>query len=186
MLVEGKSGAAVGARYHVGVRSVNRHRMAHLSPALTAIHQRREESRAGSLVDRLEGLIQKIESLVETAHQEGSRRARAALRPRPVVEAATEESRHGGARDRWNSPCRLAEASPRATSTSTPGGTTTGRISSLSARRYCKGPPAVDRSRTSTAFDPKEIDHSAGTWAIGSAHARELRELMVYDDGITT
>lgn len=74
-LVQGRPALQLAQIYQVGERAIGRHKAAHLSPALAAVtakRQREDERRAGGLVDRLEGLIEKIETLVTTSHAAGS------------------------------------------------------------------------------------------------------------------
>lgn len=46
---------------------MQRHRVAHLSPALIAIQQQRERRRGVKLTDRLEAVLLKVENLIELA-----------------------------------------------------------------------------------------------------------------------
>lgn len=71
-LVGGRSALSMSKVYALGERAIGRHKLAHLSPALTAVVVKREERRAESLVDRLESLIAKIEQLVESSHRDGA------------------------------------------------------------------------------------------------------------------
>lgn len=56
-LVSGDSDRSVARRYGPHYAAVGRHRKNHLSPALQALHKKREEKRAGSLLDWVERLL---------------------------------------------------------------------------------------------------------------------------------
>jgi transposase len=71
LLVEGMSYRRVAARFDVGMGSVSRHRNKHLAPALQAVHRKREEKRTVSLLDRVEGLVTKLEQLADEAVETG-------------------------------------------------------------------------------------------------------------------
>lgn len=66
-LVAGRSGEDISRSFQVSEASVQRHRVSHLSPALIAIKQRREERHGIKLVDRLESVVAKVENLIEIA-----------------------------------------------------------------------------------------------------------------------
>ena len=62
----------IGKTYGLGERAVQRHRVAHLSPAVVSVMATREERGAVRIVDRLENLIAKVSGLVDRAEKEGS------------------------------------------------------------------------------------------------------------------
>lgn len=70
-LVAGRSQADIAGEFSVGEAAVQRHRKAHLSPALVAVQARREERRSVKLVDRLDAVVMKVEALIETAEEDG-------------------------------------------------------------------------------------------------------------------
>jgi hypothetical protein len=71
-LVGGRTQAAIAAEYGVNEAAVQRHRKVHLSPALVAVAARREERRAVKLVDRLDLVVAKVETLIGTAEADGN------------------------------------------------------------------------------------------------------------------
>lgn len=71
-LAAGKPARQIGKTFHLGERAVQRHRVAHLSPAVVAVMASREERGAVRIVDRLESLLEKVSALVERAEAEGS------------------------------------------------------------------------------------------------------------------
>jgi len=85
-LAKGDSARAIGARFKLGERAVQRHRVAHLTPAIVAIQARRVEQGARPIVDRLEALVARVEALVDRAELEGSS---------GVMLAAAREARSG-------------------------------------------------------------------------------------------
>lgn len=70
-LVAGRSQADIAAEFKIGEAAIQRHRKSHLSPALVAIQQRREQRQAVKLVDRLDAVVGKVEALIDTAETDG-------------------------------------------------------------------------------------------------------------------
>jgi hypothetical protein len=60
----------IGKTFALGERAVQRHRVAHLSPAIVTVMT--EERTATRIVDRLEALVEKVSRLVTQAEKEGS------------------------------------------------------------------------------------------------------------------
>jgi len=56
----------------LGERAIQRHRVAHLSPAVVSVLAQREERGAVKIVDRLEALVTKVSALVDLAEASGS------------------------------------------------------------------------------------------------------------------
>lgn len=71
LLVSGTSYRQIAARFDLGMSSVSRHRNKHLSSALQAVHKKREGKRAVSLLDRVEGLVAKLEQMADEAASTG-------------------------------------------------------------------------------------------------------------------
>jgi len=71
-LIKGLSANSIASRFGVGARAIGRHRLSHLSPALTAIAVAREGTRVGSLVDRLEAVTSAAERMLFKAESEGA------------------------------------------------------------------------------------------------------------------
>ena len=71
-LVAGRSQQSIEAEFGVSEYAVQRHRKVHLSPALVAVAARREERRAVKLVDRLDLVVAKVETLIGTAEADGN------------------------------------------------------------------------------------------------------------------
>jgi hypothetical protein len=71
-LVAGRSQESISAEYGPGEAAIQRHRKAHLSPALVAVAARREERRSVKLVDRLDAVVAKVEALIESAEEDGN------------------------------------------------------------------------------------------------------------------
>jgi hypothetical protein len=69
-LGKGTPARQIGQTYQLGERAVQRHRVAHLSPAIVAVMA--EERSAVRIVDRLESLVQKVSALVERAESTGA------------------------------------------------------------------------------------------------------------------
>lgn len=61
----------IAKRFDLHFQAVGRHKRNHLSRQLQAVHSRREERRSGSLLDRIERLISKLEALAEDAATTG-------------------------------------------------------------------------------------------------------------------
>ena len=66
----GKPAHQIGKTFNLGERAVQRHRVAHLSPAITKVLT--EERSATRIVDRVEALLQKVGRLVDQAESTGS------------------------------------------------------------------------------------------------------------------
>jgi len=71
-LVAGRSQQDISSETGIHEASIQRHRVSHLSPALVAIQQRREERRSVKLVDRLDSVVTSVERLVHAAEADGS------------------------------------------------------------------------------------------------------------------
>jgi hypothetical protein len=71
-LVAGRSQQDISAETGLHAASIQRHRVSHLSPALVAVQQRREERRSVRLVDRLDRVVTAVEKLVHAAEADGS------------------------------------------------------------------------------------------------------------------
>ncbi len=71
-LAKGMAAREIAETYHVGERAVGRHKLAHLSRALVAIQAQREQAGAGSILDRLERLLAKVEAVAASAEREGA------------------------------------------------------------------------------------------------------------------
>jgi len=56
----------------LGERAIQRHRVAHLSPAVVSVLAQREERGAVRIVDRLEVLVTKVSALVDQAESSGA------------------------------------------------------------------------------------------------------------------
>jgi len=56
----------------LGERAIQRHRVAHLSPAIVSVLAQREERGAVKIVDRLEALVTKVSALVDQAEGSGA------------------------------------------------------------------------------------------------------------------
>jgi len=56
----------------LGERAIQRHRVAHLSPAVVSVLAQREERGAVRIVDRLEALVTKVSALVDQAESTGA------------------------------------------------------------------------------------------------------------------
>ena len=85
-LVKGESARAIGLKFKLGERAIQRHRLAHLSPPIAAVQAERAEAGARPIVARLEAVLAKVECLVEQAEREGSS---------GVMLAAAREARSG-------------------------------------------------------------------------------------------
>ena len=70
-LAKGEAARSISSQFGVGARAIGRHRLTHLSPALTAIAVQREEKRVGSLVDRLEAVTAAAERMLFAAETNG-------------------------------------------------------------------------------------------------------------------
>jgi hypothetical protein len=70
-LVAGVSVRGIACQWHVGRESVRRHLRRHVSPALAAMQAEREHEGATSLLNRVESLIGRTETLLECAEQDG-------------------------------------------------------------------------------------------------------------------
>lgn len=70
-LVAGRSQADIASDHSVSEAAIQRHRKAHLSPALVAVQARREERRSVKLVDRLDAVVGKVEALIDSAEEDG-------------------------------------------------------------------------------------------------------------------
>lgn len=70
-LAKGEAARSISSQFGVGARAIGRHRLTHLSPALTAIAVQREEKRVGSLVDRLEAVTAAAERMLFKAETSG-------------------------------------------------------------------------------------------------------------------
>lgn len=70
-LVSGEQQAVVAMRYHVGKDAVRRHRLRHLSAALAAMQTKEQADRRATLLERVEGLIERAETLYTAAAEEG-------------------------------------------------------------------------------------------------------------------
>lgn len=82
-LAAGTGRRAVAQRFGVGEASVQRHRSAHLSPALVAaVAEEAEHARHRSLLDRIEDLVETVEGVMASAKEEG--------RSAPILAAARE------------------------------------------------------------------------------------------------
>ncbi len=72
-LAGGASCAVVGERYGLGQDSVRRHKHGHLTPALVAVSlQRRGDTSAATVLNRLEALFVRIEAFLDVAEHKGS------------------------------------------------------------------------------------------------------------------
>ena len=71
-LVKGESARAIGLKFKLGERAIQRHRQAHLSPALAAVEARRTEAGAGSLADRMGAMVAKASALIDRLEAEGA------------------------------------------------------------------------------------------------------------------
>ena len=67
----GDSCRAIGARFGVSASAVSRHSQGHLSAALAAMRTAEQDDRRASLLDRIEGLIDRAETLYHAASEEG-------------------------------------------------------------------------------------------------------------------
>ncbi len=67
----GESAPAIAARYGVSASAVYRHCKRHLSAALAAMQTEAQADRRASLLDRIEGLIERAETLYSAAAEEG-------------------------------------------------------------------------------------------------------------------
>jgi hypothetical protein len=70
-LAKGEAARSISSKTGVGARAIGRHRLTHLSPALTAIAVQREERRVGGLVDRLEAVTAAAERMLFAAETNG-------------------------------------------------------------------------------------------------------------------
>jgi phosphoenolpyruvate carboxylase len=70
-LVSGEPMNVIAERYGVGPDAVRRHRQRHLSEALIAMQSAEQAERRATLLDRVEGLIERAETLYAAASQEG-------------------------------------------------------------------------------------------------------------------
>jgi hypothetical protein len=70
-LAKGEPALSISSKTGVGARAIGRHRLAHLSPALTAIAGEREGKRVGGLVDRLEAVTVAAERMLFAAETNG-------------------------------------------------------------------------------------------------------------------
>jgi transposase-like protein len=70
-LISGASYSAVSKQFGVGPESVRRHHDAHLSPALAAMEAAEQEAKQATLLDRIEGLITRAETLYNAASDDG-------------------------------------------------------------------------------------------------------------------
>jgi hypothetical protein len=71
-IVSGESKRRISDRYGVSQTSLQRHKDNHVSPALVKMHEKREERRAGKLLDRVEELYDDAREVLETAKANGS------------------------------------------------------------------------------------------------------------------
>ena len=62
---------AIAARFNVGAESVRRHRNRHLSVALAGMRTQEQADRRASLLDRIETIIERAETMFTTAASEG-------------------------------------------------------------------------------------------------------------------
>jgi hypothetical protein len=70
-LVCGELLSVISMRYAVGRDAVRRHKLRHLSAALAGMQTQEQAARRASLLDRVEGLIERAEILFTTAAAEG-------------------------------------------------------------------------------------------------------------------
>ncbi|MEP7081901.1 MAG: hypothetical protein ABI841_02870 [Chloroflexota bacterium] len=66
-LVSGAPMRRIAPRYGVSETAIRRHRNRHLSPAIVALQEQREEERGETLADRLEGLYRRAERILDAA-----------------------------------------------------------------------------------------------------------------------
>jgi hypothetical protein len=74
LLVGGTGYRQITKRFGVSISALSRHRKNHLSPALQRVHNKREEKRGESLLDRVERLITRLEALADDAAGGGQAR----------------------------------------------------------------------------------------------------------------
>ena len=70
-VMRGESSYVLADRYGVSPSSIQRHAKRHLSAALAGVQTQEQAERRASLLDRVEGLIERAETLYSAASEEG-------------------------------------------------------------------------------------------------------------------